>query len=347
MIEKGGAGRGFGAVGLMIAVLILTGCFHRGVTPIRTHFNKGVYHYARGDLPRAIGEYRMAVEEDPGDWQARFNLAEALEAAAQHRQRAGEEDQAEELRQEAEEHYERLLADDPDNLRAAVNLAAREYRRGDAEAAESRLRDAVARNPRSALPRVALASRRLRQARRAPADEKPALLREAVAMLEEAHRREPSDVDANMLLGHACTALARRSPEAEGEEIVEKARVAYLRALHQDEADLATLLALARLENQAGRLRQAEQWLRRGLYVNPDWLAANLMMARVLSDLGDLEGATTHLWRSRELEDGRWPRLSEDEYRRRLLDLYRRLIEQQEGSLPDEKPQGERLQHDR
>jgi tetratricopeptide (TPR) repeat protein len=318
----------------LIVLLVLCGCFHRGVTPIHTHFNKGVYHYARGDVSRAIGEYRMAVEEDPGDWQARFNLAEALEAAAQQRERGGAAAEAEELRQEAEEHYLRLLADDPDNLRAAVNLSAREFQHGDEDAAEARLRDAVARHPRAALPRVALAAHRLRQARHAARDEKLPLLREAVEILEEAHRREPSDVDADMLLGHAVSILARRSPEGERDELVDRARQAFLQALHHDESDLATLLALARLERRAGNLRQAEQWLRRALYVDPDLLTANLMISRVLSDLGDLEGATTHLWRSRELEDELAPRLSEDEYRQRLLELYRRLIEQESADSP-------------
>ncbi|MEE8524050.1 MAG: hypothetical protein V3T72_08970, partial [Thermoanaerobaculia bacterium] len=286
----------------------------------------------KGAYDEAIGAYRLALEEDPGDWRARFNLAEALEAAAQHRERAGAADAAEEFRQEAEEHYSRLLAEDPDNLRATVNLAAREFQRGEKEAAETRLRDAIARHPRAALPRVALAAHRLRQARRAAADDKPRLLREAVETLEEAHRRDPSNVDANMLLGHACVTLARRSPEVDREELFDRAREAYLRALEHDEADLATLLALARLENQAGKARQAELWLRRALYVHPDLLVANLMMARALSDLGDLEAATTHLWRSRELDDGHWPGLSEEEYRRRLLELYRRLIEQESGS---------------
>ncbi len=327
--------RVLGRAGLvLIALLVLSGCFHRGVTPIQTHFNQGVYHYSRGDYPKAIGSYRMAVEEDPADWRARFNLAEALESAAQRRERAGEPDAAEELRQEAEEHYLRLLAEEPGHLRATVNLAAREYQRGDRAAAEARLRNAITRHPRSALPRVALAAHRLRQARRVPREDRPLLLREALATLEEAYRREPSNVDANMLLGHACAALARHSSEAESGPLLDRARDAYQRAVEQNEMDVASLLALARLESQAQRLRQAESWLRRALYVNPDLLMANLMMARVLTDLGDLEGATTHLWRSRELEDRQWPRLSEAEYQRRLLDLYQRLIEQESARSP-------------
>ena len=67
---------------LLASSLLFLGCFKRGVTPIQTHFNKGVYQYARGDHEAAIGEFRMALEEDAGDRQARFNLAEALESRA-------------------------------------------------------------------------------------------------------------------------------------------------------------------------------------------------------------------------------------------------------------------------
>ena len=72
----GGEVKKGGLVLALLAALAMAGCFHRGVTPIKTHFNKGVYHYAKGDYRAAIGEYRMALEEDPGDDRARFNLAD-------------------------------------------------------------------------------------------------------------------------------------------------------------------------------------------------------------------------------------------------------------------------------
>ena len=119
---------------LCLAALFATACGHRGVTPIRSHFNQGVYHYSKGAYDAAISEYRLALEEDAGDWRARFNLAEALEARATRLELGGEPEEAEALRREAEEHYVRILADDPGNLRASVNLAARERQRGDAGA---------------------------------------------------------------------------------------------------------------------------------------------------------------------------------------------------------------------
>ena len=57
------------------------------------------------------------------------------------------------------------------------------------------------------------------------------------------------------------------------------------------------------------------------------------MLAELLDHAGDLEEATSHYWRSRQLENTAHPRLTPDEYRRRLLDLYRRLGEQ-EGAGP-------------
>ena len=48
-------------------MLLLAACGHRGVTPIRSHFNKGVYHYSKGHHDAAVSEYRLALEEDAGD----------------------------------------------------------------------------------------------------------------------------------------------------------------------------------------------------------------------------------------------------------------------------------------
>ncbi len=297
---------------LALAVVLVVACGHRGITPIRTHFNKGVYLYSQGNYDGAVGEYRMALDEDPGDHRARFNLAETLEVKATLLESADALDEAEKLRSEAEEHYRAILAQRPDDLRASVNLAAREMAQGDVDAAETRLHAAMERHPRSPLPRVALAAHRLRQA-----GDDPDTIADAVELLEEALGRDRRNVDANMLLGHAYAAL----------DEPDEAREAYLRALEHAPSDVATLMALAHLEAQAGHPQQSESWLRRALYVRPDQLEAHLLLSEALDAQGNLEGATFHLWRSRQLEDERWPRLSPEEYDRRLLDLYRRLTE--------------------
>ncbi len=308
---------------LLLLSTLTAACFKRGVTPIRTHFNKGVYHYSKGDFDSAASEFRMALEENAADRRARFNLAEALEARATRLERAGEPERAEALRSEAEEHYRAILAADPAHLRASVNLAAREFQRGDEAAGEARLRAAIEREPRSALPRVALAAHRLRRG-------DPASLRAAVELLEAAVDRDPAHVDANALLGDAYAALAEHAGD-DGADVAARARDAYERALDHHPNDLGALIALARLERRAGRPSDAEALLRRALYVRDDLLEAHLMLSEILAAEGALEAATAHLWRARQLEDPRRPRLAPDEYRQRLLELYRRLAEREGG----------------
>ena len=319
---------------LLTGVLIFaaTACFKRGVTPIRTHFNKGVYLYSDGDYEAAITEYRLAVEEDVGDHQALFNLAEALESRATRLERAGDPERAEDLRREAEEHYRALLARDPGHLRATVNLAAREHLQGDEAVAEARLRAAIEQHPRSALPRVALAAHRFR-------GDEPAAIRDAIELLEEVVRRDRKNTDANALLGQAYAALdqlgwcrqSRSDETGPDPELVTRSREAYSRALDHRPGDVGALMGLARLERSDGNPDRAQSLARRALYVRPDLLAAHLMLAELLEAEGALEEATAHLWRARQLEDKRRPRLSFDEYGRRLLDLYRRLDQQERG----------------
>ncbi len=310
---------GFG-ICLLAVSLLAAACFKRGVTPIRTHFNQGVYHYSHGDFEIAISEYRLALEEDPADRRARFNLAEALEARATRLESDDRSAAAEDLRREAEEHYRALLAADPDHLRASVNLAAREFHGGDPAAGEARLRAAIERHPRAALPRVALAAHRF-------STDEPTALREAVTLLESAVERDRMNVDANVLLGHAYAALARDG-DAAG-DLAGRAREAYDRALDHEPGDVGALMGAARLEHRAGDAVRAESFARRALYVLPDLLEAHLLLADLLEARSDLEEATAHLWRARQLEDPRHPHRSREDYRRRLLDLYERLAERE------------------
>ncbi|NJL26640.1 MAG: hypothetical protein HC897_01570, partial [Thermoanaerobaculia bacterium] len=94
----------------LLATLLLCACVHRGVTPIRSHFNKAVYLYSRGELEAAISEYRLALDEEPDDYRASFNLAEAQEALADRLERGSNAEAAEALRAQAEARYRALLA---------------------------------------------------------------------------------------------------------------------------------------------------------------------------------------------------------------------------------------------
>lgn len=307
----------------LLALLLLGACAGGGVTPIRSHFNKGVYQYAQGDFEAAISEFRLALGEEPADHRARFNLAASQEALADRLERGGRPEAAEALRQEAESLYHELLAMRPDDLRVAVNLAAREIAKGNRGAGEDRLLRAIERQPRAVLPRTALAAHRIRLS-----EDDPDGLRQAIELLEAALAFDPANTDANLLLGHACELLARHGPDSG--TLRELARQAYRKALEANSYDLATLLALGRLELTAGNAAAAVPWLRRALYVDADHLEGHLLMSQALEERGDLEGATLHLWRARELESPEAPKLSSAEYEERLLDLYRRLTEREQ-----------------
>src|SRR5688572_11037701 len=123
-----------------LSAIVLPGCGFggNGVTPIRTPFNKGVYHYSRGRFDEAIAEFRLALDEDASDHRARFNLAAALEAKARGLAERGDRAAAEPLVAEAEAQYRRILEARPVDLRASVNLAAREFERGDRDGAIER-----------------------------------------------------------------------------------------------------------------------------------------------------------------------------------------------------------------
>ena len=101
------------------------------------------------------------------------------------------------------------------------------------------------------------------------------------------------------------------------------ARAFYEKALLRDNSDLATLLALAHLDFQTKRYRNAITWLERLLFIDPDHYAAHLLASRCYEQGGSLERAVHHLWMARELDGN--PSRGATEYRDKLIDLYRRL----------------------
>ena len=312
---------------LVALPLAAPGC-RGGVTPIRTAFNRGVAQQSRGDLDAAIAEYRLALDEEPEDYRARFNLAVALEARASELERSGE---AASLREAAEAAYRAVLDARPENARAIVNLAAMEYERGARETALARLRGLIDERPDLALPRVALAARLLQRSSEAKeSDEHGAeLVHEARELLEAAVDREPASIEAGMLLGETHARLARAAAPPERDGHLARARKAYRRVLKRRPDDLATLVAFGRLEAELGSPEEAIPWYRRVLLVDPDHRGAHRALADLLDAEGELESATRHLWRARELEGSALAPERREEYRRRLLDLYRRLAEQE------------------
>ncbi|HYC78391.1 MAG TPA: tetratricopeptide repeat protein [Planctomycetota bacterium] len=298
------------APALVAAFVALAGC--GGITPVRTHFNKGVYQDAQGNPAGAVAEYRLALEEDPEDFRARFNLGAALEDLAALRLEQGRLEEATRHREEARAHYAAILATRPGDVRASANLAALEFEdadAGDPEAearAEERLLAAARRHPDLATPRTALAARRLRKGR----------LDDAESALREALKVDPSDVEANDLLG--------RTLAAKGD--VDGARKAFAEALRRDPDDLAAMLALGDLERSAGRPGDAAAWYRRAVLRRRDLLEAHLALSELDAEAGDAESALAHLLEARRLARLN-PRARPHPYADRLEALARRLAE--------------------
>lgn len=89
-----------------------------------------------GAANEAEGLLRKAVVDDPENWKARFGLAKALQARGQI--------------SEAMEHYEGVLARNPGEIESILNLGVCRIATGDAVAAESQFRRAIALAPEHA-----------------------------------------------------------------------------------------------------------------------------------------------------------------------------------------------------
>jgi len=272
----------------MALAVVLGGCSlgGGGVTPIRTHFNKGVYFQNKKDYEPAIHEYRLAVAQNTSDYRARVNLAMAYEAqAALVAKRDGPAGEIKAMRALARTQYEEALRAQPDELRASVNLAVMDWEAGQRDVARERLRSLASARPAEALPLVSLGALLLREG----------LNEQATATLRGAVSRDPADPDANAMLAEA---LRRQHKLGE-------ARAALLRAAKNAPNDTSVLVALGRLALEADQPEQAAGDLARALYIDPDLLEAHLLRAEALSREGDWVAAAEHLARADQLSEGR------------------------------------------
>ncbi len=290
----------------LVAVLaagLLFGC-GGGVSPIRTAFNRGVYHFSHGRYDQAIHEYRSALRTDPEDKQARFNLALALEAKA--RQTEGAERKR--LRKEAAAAYRKVIDQDSDHLRANVNLATLTAERGDVTAAKKRLRRVADAHPHSALPWTALAVVQKREGK----------TERAIKTLRKAVDRDAASVRANMLLGDLLADVDK----------LQEAVDAYKQALKTDSSDLATLISLGRTQRRLGRLPDAAATLRQALLIDPDSWSAHLQLAKVRRRQKRYAEAARHYRRARALDHQRPTDRSRPDYAGRLRKIYQALLAQ-------------------
>ena len=309
--------------GKMLASVLLCQCLAAcglgggGVTPIRTPFNKGVYHYSAGRWDAAVAEFRLAMEEDEDDYRSRFNLAMALEAKARAVTRSAvasvaDGQQIAALKAEAESEYTVLTRQRPESVRVAVNLAALEYESGREATAKKRLQRAIEAHPGAASPLTALGAHHFREMEEAAShSEAQEKLSKALALLERAVDQAPANVAANMLLGEI--QARRREPEL--------AREAFRRALERDPSDIGTLLALARLESGQGEHAEAVIWAQRAVYVDPNHVDAHLVLATAFEAMEDSWNALFHFRQARELDHGPEVRRKPDEYRTQLIHL--------------------------
>ena len=281
-----------------VAAALLASC--ATYTPIRTHFNQGVRLYEEENWAGAAREYRLALEEDPCDHRARFNLAVTLEEM-------GRTDLA-------RAEYEWIIANRPGDLRASANLAAIEIEEGNKEAGYARLQALVDRYETMAMPRVALASHYVRDGR----------TEEALVLVRQALEIDSSDIEANFLLGRI---LEERSD-------FPGARAAYEKSLANAPNDVASLLALGRVERATGKPDLARSYYRRAAGRNRNSLEAHRALAQMAEESGSLEEAVRHLWEVRRLEKEPSSQTWSD-----LLRLYEALARQaQEGVGRDGQP---------
>jgi tetratricopeptide (TPR) repeat protein len=307
---------------ILLSIVPITSCGlgrGPGITPVRTAFNRGVYHYSRGNFEEARSEFLGALGDDETDYRARFNLALVFDEEARRARAAHDPDLSATLMARAREQYTIVLASRPTHLRAQVNLAACEYDAGERAAAEKRLRQALGDHSDSALVHVSLASLLLREARSSGSQD----VGEVLTLLDAALALDAANAGANWLLGECHGYLADRARSTSDQRglarHLDAARASYGRLLDGQPDDLAGLFALALLEVDAGEYAASVSWLERILHIDPDNREAHVVLAGALELLGDLEGATTHLWAARRLA----PEAERATmFRDRLLNLY-------------------------
>jgi tetratricopeptide (TPR) repeat protein len=171
------------------------------------------------------------------------------------------------------------------------------------------------------MPRVALATHYLGDNR---FDDAERLARQAV-------RLDDSDIEGNFILGEILLRKADRAGagSAEGMALMDEARMRLRRALANAPGDVASLLALGRLELAAGKPTLARSYYRRVVMERRNSLEAHRALAELAEGDGDLEQAVEHLWEVRRLDRKAGERVSAD-----LVRLYGELLRREESRRP-------------
>jgi len=277
------------STGTILFLLALPGC--GSYSPLDSPYNRGVEYYDQGRLGEAIREYRRAIEEDPQNYRARFNLAVCF-------QDQGKLDAA--LRE-----YGETLRIQPRNARALVNMASILTLQGKDREALELLEGAVQADPDSGFPRSSLGAY---YERKGDLDRALAEYRKSVAI-------EPEHITGHYRLGK----LLQESGK------LDEALAEFEAALAVDPDDVASLLASAGAREAGGDEKGASLYLERALVFVPRRGDLWLWISRLYEAQDRLEDAVSALWRARAILP------EDSTIRPRLASLYARLLEAERG----------------
>lgn len=254
---------------VVLAAAGMTAC--RAYNPLEAHFNRGVAAYNEGRADEAIQEYKMAVQENPRDYKALFNLA-----LIYHDRK---------LYDDARTAYARALEADPRNGKILANVASLQIEQGRTEEGLATLRQAAEVDRASAFPfsvlgayydahgepekakeyyDLALARERDHvetRFRLGIGEEKLGNLDAAIAHLEAAARKDPEDVPVSRALGRVYGKKADAVPPAEAGPWVDAAIHALERVTALQPARDDVCLQLGLLYERAGKYEKALEML--------------------------------------------------------------------------------------